>query len=57
MERTGVREFVFNGEKSQVFLQAEWKEQGKGGHYNVQKTENKKWNKILVPDEMGGQMG
>lgn len=53
MERIGVCEFVFNGEKSHVCLQAEWKEQGKTGHFNLQKRENKKWNKVLVPDAMG----
>lgn len=53
MERTGVREFVFNGEKGQVCLQAGWKQQGKRGHFNVQKREIKEWNKVLVPDEMG----
>lgn len=34
-------------------LQAVWKQQGKGGHFNAQRRETKEWNKVLVLDEMG----
>lgn len=26
---------------------------GQRGHFNIQLRENKKWNKVHVPDEMG----
>lgn len=57
VEGTGVCGFVSNVWRSQVCIQVVWKERGKGWHFNKQKRENKKWNKGLVPDETGGQMG